>query len=122
MRILEADRDALRFHWIKDKDPSRIEVLQFTRALFGFILSPFFLGGTLKQHLDSLKTKYPDEVEEIMKSLYVDDVISRTDTVDQGCRLKEVAVSVFGEAGFKLHKWHSNVEKLEAEAVPRDEG
>ena len=57
-----------------------------------------------------------------MKSLYVDDVISGTDTVDQGCRLKEVGVSVFGEAGFKLHKWHSNVEKLEAEAVPRDEG
>ena len=46
-----------------------------------------------------------------MKSLYVDDVISGTDTVDQGCSLKEVAVSVFGEAGFKLHKWHSNVEK-----------
>ena len=38
-----------------------------------------------------------------MKSLYVDDVISGTDTVDQGCRLK-VAVSVFGEAGIKLHK------------------
>ena len=29
---------------------------------------------------------------------------------------------MFGEAGFKLHKWHSNVEKLEAEAVLRDEG
>ena len=27
-----------------------------------------------------------------MKSLYVDDVIGGTDTVDQGCRLKEVAV------------------------------
>ena len=29
---------------------------------------------------------------------------------------------VFGEAGFKLHKWHSNVEKLEAVTVLRDEG
>ena len=68
VRILEADRDALHFHW------------------------------------------------------YVDDVISGTDTVDQGCRLKEVAISVFGEAGFKLHKWHSNVEKLEAEDVLKGEG
>ena len=74
-----------------------------------------------RQHLDSLKVKYPEEVEEILKSLYVDDVISGTDTVDQGCSLKEVAVSVFGEAGFKLHKWHSNVVKLETEAVLRDE-
>ena len=73
--------------------------------MFGLIQSPCLLGGTLKQHLDSVKAnKYPEEVEEIMKSLYVDDVISGTDTVDQGCRLKEVAVSVFGEAGIKLHK------------------
>ena len=122
MRILEADHDALRLHWLKNKDPSQIEVLRFTRVLFGLVQSPFLLGGTLKQHLDSLKAKYPEEVEEIMKSLYVDDVISGTDTVDQGCRLKEVAISVFGEAGFKLHKWHSNVEKLEAEDVLRDEG
>ena len=95
--------------------------MRFTQALFGLFQSPFLLGGTLKQHLDSLKARYAEEVEEIMKSLYVD-VISGTDTVDQECRLKEVAVSVFVEAGFKLHKWHSNVEKLEAEDVIRDEG
>lgn len=121
VRILEADRDALRFHWIKDKDPSQIELLRFTRALFGLIQSPFLLGGTLKQHLDSLKAKYPEEVEEIMKSLYVDDVISGAYTADQGHKSKEIAVSAFGEAGFKLHKWHSNVEELEAETVLRDE-
>lgn len=90
--------------------------------MFVLIQSPFILRGTLKQHLDSLKAKNPKEVEEIMKSLYVDDVIHGTDTVNQGCRLKEVAVSVIGEVGFKLHKWQSNVEKLEAEAVLGDEG
>ena len=122
VRIQEADRDALRFHWIKDKDPSQVEVLRFTRALFGLIQSPFLLGGTLKLHLESFKAKYPVEVEEIMKSLYVDDVISGTDTLDQGCNLKEVSVTVLGEAGFELHKWHSNVPELEAEAVLKDEG
>ena len=29
---------------------------------------------------------------------------------------------MLGEAGYKPHKWHSNVDKLEAEAVSRDEG
>ena len=42
VRIRTEDRDALRFHWIKDKDPSTIEVLRFTRALFGLVQSPFF--------------------------------------------------------------------------------
>ena len=122
MRVQEADRDALRFHWIKDKDPSQVEVLRFTRALFGLIQSPFLLGGTLKLHLENLKAEYPGEVEEIMKSLYVDDVISGTDTVDQARNLKEVSVTVFGEEGFELHKWHSNVPEMEAEAALRDEG
>ena len=27
----EAGRDALRFHWIKDKDPSQAEAIRFTR-------------------------------------------------------------------------------------------
>ena len=103
MRIQEADHDALRFHWIKDKDPLQVEVLRFTWALFGLIQSPFLLEGTLKLHLESLKADYPGEVEEIMKSLYVDDVISGTDTVDQARNLKEVSVTVFGEAGFELN-------------------
>ena len=82
------------------RTPHRLRFCDSPRALFGLIQSLFLLGGTLKQHLDSLK--YPEEVEEIMKSLYVDDVISGTGTVDQGCSLKEVAVSVFGEAGFEF--------------------
>ena len=101
VRIQQAYQDA---DWIKDKALSQIEVLRFTRAFFSFIQSPFLLGGTLKQHQESLKAKYPREVENIMKSLHFHDIINATDTVDQGCRLKEVSVTVFGEAGFQLHK------------------
>ena len=120
--IQVADRDALRFHWIKDKDSSRIETLRFTRALFGLVQSPFLLAGTLKQHLESLKVEYPEHIEEIMKSLYVDDVIGGKDTIEQARELKEVAVSVFKAAGFDLHKWHSNASELEANAHLKDEG
>ena len=48
------DRDVLRFHWIKNKDRSTIEVLRFTRALFGLVQSPFLLAGTLRLHLETL--------------------------------------------------------------------
>ena len=55
VRIIPEYRNALRFHWIKNKDPSAIEVLRLTRALFGLVQSPFLLGGTLKVHLNKLK-------------------------------------------------------------------
>ena len=55
VRIKEEDRDALCFHWIKNKDPKQIDTLRFTRALVGLVQSPFILGGTLDAHLESKK-------------------------------------------------------------------
>ena len=108
------NRDVLRFHWIKNKDPSNIEVLRFTRALFGLVQSPFLLAGTLKQHLNSLRERYPAEVAKIEKCLYVDDIISGGCTTDEVSSLKETTVSMFEAAKFQLHKWHSNESKLES--------
>lgn len=105
-------RDALRFHWLKNKATSEVEVLMFTHALFGLVQSPFLLGGTLQQHLESQREKYPKEVEEILQSLYVDDVITGGETMPEVRTLKETAVAVFGEAQFELHKWHSNAPDL----------
>ena len=76
VRIRESDRDALRFHWLKDLQSEEVEVLRFTRALFGLAPSPFLLAGVIKEHLRSLKPKYPHLVDEIEKSLYADDLIS----------------------------------------------
>ena len=104
VRIREADRDALRFHWIRDKDSSQVETWRFTRALFGLRQSPFRLVGTLKQHLDTVRTEYPKHVEELMRSLHVDDIIAGEDTVDQMHKLKGTAIGALKEAGFELHK------------------
>ena len=36
--------------------------------------------------------------------------------------LKDKATTIFEDACFKLHKWHSNVPKLESEQPPQEEG
>ena len=117
VRIKAEDRDVLRFHWIKNKDPSTIEVLRFTRALFGLVQSPFLLAGTLKLHLENLRERYPVEVEEILRSLYVDDIISGGSTKDEVQDLKKTIATVFGEAKFTMHKWNFNDPQLESENV-----
>ena len=76
VHVKEEDRDAIHFHCLVDKDPNQIEIYGFTRALFGLVKSPFILGGTLTVHLGGCKERYPIEVDEILRSLYVDDVIS----------------------------------------------
>ncbi len=122
VRIVESERDVMRFHWYKDLQTRVVEVLRFTRALFGLAPSPFLLGGVVKQHLESCRARYPEETEEILKSLYVDDLIGGGTTTAEAQHLKDTATTVFQEAKFQLHKWHSNEASLETENEPsRDE-
>ena len=121
VRIRENERDVLRFHWLKDLQTKEIEVLRFTRALFGLAPSPFLLAGVIKEHLRSLRQKYPDVVAEIEKSLYVDDLIGGAVSTPKALELKTTAKEIFGEAGFQLHKWHSNAKAIEAENTTKIE-
>jgi hypothetical protein len=63
VRIKQAERDALRFHWKPDID-ANVKTLRFTRALFGLTYSPFLLGGVIEHHLESWKDQMPTEVNE----------------------------------------------------------
>ena len=93
-----------------------IETLRFTRAIFGLWESPFHLNGTIKEYLTTSKQYYPESVahiEEIEESLHVDDLITGNATIEEVQKVKETAIRVFGDANFKLHKWHSNIRELD---------
>ena len=117
VRIKEADRDALQFHW-KPDELSELQTLRFTRALFGLTCSPFLLGGVIEHHLETWKERKPEAVSEIEKSMYVDDLISGKPTVSKAKQLKENAIEIFKDATFTLHKWHSNEPELEDSLKP----
>ena len=113
VRIRESERDALRFYWIADKTGKQVETLRFTRVVFGLAPSPFLLNGVIQQHLEYLQSRYPDSVNEIRRSLYVDDLNSGGPTSEKAKRLKRGATEIFAVANFELHKWHSNEDQLE---------
>ena len=106
--IKKEERDALRFHW-KTSEHSEVEVLRFTRALFGLMPSPSLLGGVIECHLETWESCMPHLVAELRKSMYVDDLIKGKPTVPEEKKMKEGAIRIFEDAKFTLHKWHSNV-------------
>ena len=114
VRIRPEERDALRFHWLKNVETKEVETLWFTRALFGLGPSPFLLGGVIEQHLDIWSHKQPEIVCEIKKNLYVDDLVSGGTTVSKAREKKNAVTEIFADATFELHKWHSNVAELES--------
>ena len=111
------DRNALLFHWIKDRNSTEIEVLRFTRLVFGLGLSPFVLGEIIKSHLHKEHKNHPEAVEELRKSLYIDDVISRDDDIESCSEYKITIKAIFKRAWFDLHRWHSNIKELEEDNI-----
>ena len=95
--IKREERDALRFHW-KTSEHSEVEVLRFTRALFGLMPSPFLLGGVIDCHLETWESCMPHRVAELRKSMYVDDLIKRKPTVPEAKKMKEGAIRIFKDA------------------------
>ena len=76
IQIRENDRDALRFHWIQNRDPTNVEIVQFTRLFFGLRQSPFIPEGTLKKHFENYKQAYTKVIEVIENDMYVDALVT----------------------------------------------
>ena len=89
-----------------------IQTLRFTRALFGLAPSPFLLGGLLGYHLQSWEDRKLDVVAEIKKSLYVDDLISGSTTVEKAKQLRDGAIKMSEDAKFTLHQWNSSEDEI----------
>ena len=102
---------------------SEVEVLRFTRVLFGLMPSPFLLGGVIECHLETWESRMSNLFAELRQSMYVDDLISRKPTVPGAKKMKDGTKRIFQDAKFTLHKWHSNVAELEeSERGVDDEG
>lgn len=71
-----------------------METLRFTRALFGLARLQFLLGGVVQQHLENCYEQYPKVVEEIERSLYVDDLISSGPTIPAARQVKETSSDI----------------------------
>ena len=110
-------RDYLRFFWVEDihnTNPSII-TLRFARLVFGLTCSPAILNAVLHHHLTQYSTIDPTFVTKILKSLYVDDLASRSDNTESALALAKKIKTRLSEGGFNMRKWLSNSEELMSE-------
>lgn len=101
VRIRPEERDAHKFHWLKNIPTKEVETLRFTGA------------GVIEQHLDTWNPKQPEIVLDI-KNMYVDDLTSGGTTVPKAREMKDAGTEIFADAGLELHKWHSNNPELKS--------
>ena len=97
---------------------SNVVVYQFCGVPFGLICSPFFLGATLKFHLQREDSPF---ALNILKNMYVDNVLIDTDSVEEACCTFREAKDIFKRAAMNLRQWNSNSEEF-LESLPHGEG
>ena len=108
------ERDVTRFLWLKDHqqlrvDSDNIQEYRFCRVPFGIITSPFLLEATVECHLDSYESEL---AEKLKRDIYVDNLITGTDSVEEAVSLYHGAKNIFKEASMNLREWVTNNETV----------
>ena len=108
----------LRFHLVKNSDQSVLETNRFTRLVFGLTQSPFMLESTLKEHFQYHINEYPTLIEAISEDMYLDDLVSVSNTIEEVEVIKQKSIELSRKGRFNLHKWHSNIPSLPPSMKP----
>ena len=113
--VAKDDRNSLRFLWIDDilKENPEVVTFRFTRVVFGVSSSPFLLNATIRYHLEAHLENHQFIVERLLKSFYVDDVITGASTEDEAFSLYQMAKEILKEGGFNLRKFSTNAVRLQ---------
>jgi hypothetical protein len=67
-----------------------------------------FLSTRLKKLADYNKCHYPRAVQVLRNDFYVDDLLSRTSTVQEAIKMQKEISSLLQTAGLTLREWASN--------------
>ena len=92
--IDEADRDALRFIWVDEKEQPNLKIYRFARVVFGVSASPFLLNATIRFHLEKHLDTNKTVIDHLLHSTYVDDIVSGANTEEEAFNLYAVAKAV----------------------------
>ena len=116
------DRDCLRFLWLKDVHASEPEiiVLRFQRVIFGCNSSPFLLNAVLQHHINQFRDQDPYFVRKLLRSFFVDDLVTGCRDTQEGISLYENAKERMKNGGFTLRKWKTNECALVNEIAKRE--
>ena len=106
--LWDEDRPYHMFLWRDFDDSREPDVYELQRLLFGNAASPFCSQYVLHSHAQAHKTEFPEAAESVDNSMYVDDLLDSTETVQSAQQLQSQLTDMLSMASFNLRKWASN--------------
>ncbi|KAL0896002.1 hypothetical protein ABMA27_011992 [Loxostege sticticalis] len=105
--VPEEDAEYQRIVW----RPSPVGPVRDYRLLtvtYGVSSAPFQALRTVAQLAKDSAEEYPAGAAVLARDIYVDDVVTGADSIEQACQLREELAKILSSGGFQLRKWTSN--------------
>ncbi|XP_058817345.1 uncharacterized protein LOC131680649 [Topomyia yanbarensis] len=108
IRIRREDQNFQRFLWRDDCTQKEPSVFVMQVMTFGACCSPCSAQFVKNHNAERFAKDYPEAVNAIIKSTYVDDMLCSVDTEDEAVRLAQEVYFVHKQGGFEIRNWMSN--------------
>lgn len=89
-----------------------IETYQLTTVTYGTSAAPYLAVKCLQQLAIEEKNDLATAAEVVLNDFYVDDMMTGSNTIEQGLKIQQEVITLLNRGGFTLHKWCSNAEEL----------
>ena len=118
--MAEQDRRYHRFLW-RGLDLVRPpEVYEAMRLMFGDRSSPYMAQYVVQQHVKDHQEDFPTAVAIILLQMYMDDIMTSLETVEEALKVRDQLIELLGKAGFKIRRWCTNRPKV-LEDIPLED-
>jgi hypothetical protein len=104
-------RQLLQIVW-RENPEEELRTYQLNTVTYGTACAPYLAIKTLQKLADDESLEFPEAAEVIMKDFYVDDLLTGTDSLEEGMKLQRDIIEVLRRGGFNLRKWNSNNDEL----------
>ncbi|XP_011859009.1 PREDICTED: uncharacterized protein LOC105556522 [Vollenhovia emeryi] len=111
----EDDQMYQRILW---RQNDQIKTLQLNTLTFGVSSSPYLAIRTIQKLADDEHDAYPDAARVLKTHLYVDDLLTGTNTVSEARALRDDIITVLSRGGFNIRQWASNDERIINDLTP----
>ena len=110
-----------RYLWVDQRDLGkenpRVVAYAMKVVLFGLRPSTFILASVIKKHLETWKSEYPEIVDLMMNSFYVDDLILSLPSKPFSIEFVKQSRELMKKGGMDLCKFKSNLAEVDKKYI-----
>ncbi|XP_031788733.1 uncharacterized protein LOC116417810 [Nasonia vitripennis] len=99
------DRRYQRIFWYRD---GKLQVYELNTVTFGVSSAPYLAIRTIHRLANDESAQYPRAAEILKRDMYVDDLLTGSDSLDEILKARDEIITVLKHGGFNIRQWASN--------------